>query len=278
MNIYLQIEGATGNLYEYSKEEQEGYKKYEATNKQTGAVTTTFRKYYDKGAFGKLTNITTRESKIGLQLAIALEALNGDNLYLSIQLQDGRGNVSSFATSVIAYMPALVAGKEYRIFPYVIENKEKTRKNYGVSIKIARLSDEAVDDTNLIARLTYEQADKEGNITVPGDIPRIEWGVDFKGSPDADYKKRNSYLWKVMQDNPVGDPNGAGGPRKTFDSTAEPGDNIEAPLVVETPAVKVDKTIANGDKGAMKPSIEFEDAAVTSLAQDMEDDDLVLPF
>jgi hypothetical protein len=286
MNIYLQVEASTGNLFEYSKTEKEGFDKHEALNKKTGTTTVSYRKYHKEGAFGTLLGVSKRQQDMGAvkvdQLAIALEALNGDRLYISMPLFDPKGDIQTYAVSFLSYLPNLKIGTPYRIFPYAIEDKAKNRKNYGVSVKIARLTDNAVDDVNQIPRLRFEIADKDGNITTAGEIPRTQWVMKLD-KVTADNTNRNEYLWKVLMDHQVGEVS-AGSTKKTFDSTAP----ADAPAPVANPVATgtapeataaSTTTIANGSAGTMVPNADFDKTLATAATAEGDDEDEEdLPF
>ena len=129
MAKYLQIEGKAGRVFEYSKAEKEGFEKYESS---TGNVS--YRKYYNKGVYGTLLNVSIRPSKIGEQLQVSVK--NGDE-YVNLQfpLYTEKGNIDSrFAESIIRFLPSLEKGKGYRFYPYAIEQEGTSYMNYGVSV------------------------------------------------------------------------------------------------------------------------------------------------
>lgn len=286
-NIYLQVEGSTGKLYEYSKDPKEGYVEHRYVNK-AGVTSITYRKYHNNGVYGTLLNITTRDSAIGPQLSVAMENAEGDRMYINVPLQDAKSNFANYAQAIIAYMPGLIPGRVYRMFPYVIEDQKKGTKSTGVSFKYARLSDLAVDDNNLPPKLSYEVVDRDGVVTKAGDIPALEWELGVLDNPVANASKRNKYLMSVLKDHPVGDPNIGGGTKKTFDSTAE-GEQT-APPKMESEAKKPEsKETAKAsektaglspnkefDSTAKMPAVEVEDGAPVTSLEDDDDDDL--PF
>lgn len=274
--VYLQLEAGSGNLFEYSKEPKEGFEKHVSINKSTQTETTSYRKYHKEGVFGTLSSFSTRESERGgqkiMELSIVMD--NGDTrFYINFPLKDAKGYIQSYAVAAIAYLPALVEGKAYRIFPYAIPRKDNpTKKNYGVAINFARLSDNAVDKDNKITQLTYEAQSKDGKIT-PGDIPRVIWN-DVAGAMIGDGTNRTVYLWDILQKHSIA---GSGGGVKTFNSTIEAEE--PAPDQKAAPSA-TPKDIATGSGGAMQPNGNFDSTAGTDVQDaviiDEEDDDL--PF
>lgn len=223
--IYLQVENSSGHFFEFSKEEKEGFVKHEYTNKQN-VTKVSWRKYYEYGIFGTLKNITTKDSKIGTQISVCMDDVEGNRYFIQIPLQDSKSNITSFATSLISYMKSLKEGKDYRFQAYVLESEDKkgkTRKNYGVTFRYARLTDNAVDNKNTPKKLTFPRTNKDGKTIEKGDIPAIEWEDGVGDKPVANKSKQNKFLWSHFKENVLGDPNlrGVGYTQNTFDSTSE---------------------------------------------------------
>jgi hypothetical protein len=281
--VYLNVESSTGNLFEYSKEPKDGFDPHEVDGKPT-----TYRRYLKRGVFGKLVNITSKDSPIGPQISVCLDnpqEEGGETRYfLAIPMNDQKGNISSYATALISYMPNLKEGAPYRVFPFTMED-DNGRKNYGISIFHARLIDKAVDKENKIPRLTFEGRDKDGNVTKKGDIPTIEWDEDHTGKPVPDMKKRNKFLWEVYKENRVGDPqlvSGGGSGVKTFNSKEEGGaepaqaKKESAPVKKSEPA-KEPPMKANQEFDSKAAELKKQPEVVTGTAE-ADDDDDDLPF
>lgn len=290
--IYLQVENSTGTLYQYSKTEKEGFSRYEATNPQTKAVTVSYRKYYKEGVFGKLLSITSRDSVMNgatiTQLSIALENEFSDLMFININVLDTKNFITNYAESVLAQLPGLKAweGKVVRVYPYAIEDKERQTKNYGVAFNRSRFSDFAVDKENKPAKLSYTVLNKEdGSVKIQGDIPPIVWET-FLDKLVANKKDRTMYLWNIMKDNTFGSLGGS--TVKTFDSTAEEGDddsNVDnvmsmtpKPVVDATPKSSPSAKPTASGKGAMKPNPEFDVPPTVAETTTAEEDDDDLPF
>jgi hypothetical protein len=228
---FLRLEASTGTFYEHSKEPKEGFERFEATNPQTGQIVVSFRKYHKDGMFGRLTGMHLKENKFNDRtvLTLCISLVDGENRYQAeIPYEDAKGNISSFAESFITYMPGMEKDTAYRVFPYVIEDKEKAdksgkpRKTYGVSVKYARLSDRAVDDENKVPKLQYSSLDKETGEVIKRDVPLIDWKENFKGGATMDKTERNKYLHGVVVENSI-EYAGGGGTKKTFNSKEEQG-------------------------------------------------------
>ena len=202
----------------------------ESKNPQTGQTTVSYRKYHKEGMFGRLQSMFLKENKFNGRtvLSICIGVIDGEDRYqLEIPYEDQKGNIGSFAESFISYMPALQKDTPYRIFPYVIEDKEnldatgKPRKKYGVSVNIARLSDRAVDKENKIPRLLSSYRDKTTKELVVRDIPAVEYKDTHKGTKAADKTASNTYLHKIMEEFTI--QYSGGGAMKTFNSKEEQG-------------------------------------------------------
>lgn len=188
-NFYLQIEYATGKLFEYSKDKKDGF--VEHTNTK-GAVT--YRRYFDKGLYGTLKSIEKRDSNFGEQLNVGVTDVDGNNNYISIPLFDGQNNIATYAEGFIQNLKGLQIGEDYRIFPYAIVTEDGKYTNRGISIKKANLSAQTVSDQ--VEKYTNSYTDKEGKKVV-GDIPAVEWKQKLgKNVPDKDAK--NEFLFNAL--------------------------------------------------------------------------------
>lgn len=294
--FYLQLEASTGSLYEYSKTEKDGFEKHVYVG-QDGVEKISYRRYHNAGIFGILKSVRRREvdmnGKKVLNMSVIMESQEGDTYYIGFPLKNGKGDIQDFAVAVLAYLPNLKEGSPYRFFPYAIEDKETKRKSYGVSIMHARLSDNAVDKTNKIPRLTYEVGDGNGGVKTPGDIPRLEWDV-VMDKPTANAKNRNEYLWNIFKEYEIVGSLSSNSVA-TFNSMEENSSQPEAPAPAPkaeagAPAPAPKKAapsaeapaVADKPKTSMRPSESFEQEAKPAAAPAFEaaddDDDIELPF
>lgn len=274
---YLNLESSTGHLFEYSKEPKEGFEKHEFEKDNVTKVT--YRRYFKHGIFGRLVNITSKETDFGTHMSICMEG-EEEKFFISFPFFTQKSQITDWARTVIAYIPGLEEGKAYRFFPYVIENENertgKKYKNYGCSFRYARLSDQAIDDVNLPPQLTNQFVNKDGEITKEGDIPAIEWEEAPGDKIVANTKKRDKYLWAIFKEQRVGDPtlvSGGSGQKRTFNSKEE-GD--DAP---QTPAPSK-KAPAKESKGSVPaaPPLKEEPKVIAGTAEEDDDDDSELPF
>jgi hypothetical protein len=272
-NVYLELEMSTGKMYQYSKTEQEGYVKVVGQNPQTKKEAVSYRKYYENGIVGDLKGLSVRETDHGKKLSVVLWNEVDDKMYfMSFPLFDQKKSISSFATSIIRYSPALELNTTYRFFPYVIEDeyKGKPQKKYGVSIKWGRVSDGAVDDVNKIPMLTMERTKTLEDGTkevIPGDVPRTEWEEDITGGVTANTKKKDKYLWDTLNAN-LKEFTGGGSTKKTFNSKDPSDVQAEAPKQEEKKAESTP---------AVKPNPDFDTKPEKVTVADEEDED-DLPF
>lgn len=274
-NYFLKIEGSTGICYESSKEPKEGFEKTETKNPQGGTVVS-YRKYMKGGVFGRLEAMYDKEIKWGNKKinSICVVFVDGEDRYsVDIPLYDQKIQITSYAESFISYMPSLEKDKAYRFFPYAIENKDNLdkngnpRKNYGISIAIARLSDRAVDKENKIEKLTYEKYDRVKDEKIPGDIPLIDWELGVDGVTLVPNKgKRSRFLYNKMKEHAI-DFSGSAGGAKTFNSKEE----ADTPLGETTP-------VKEGLKVTTTASAKKSPETVKETVVAGEEDDVDLPF
>lgn len=191
MAKYLQIEGKTGRVFEYSKTEKEGFEKYESS---TGNVS--YRKYYNKGVFGTLLNVSIRDSKIGEQLQVSVK--NGDD-YVNLQfpLYTEKGNIDNrYAESLIRFLPNLEKGKGYRFYPYSIENEETGYNTYGISV-IESPNPEAEEKGEKVEPFLQYSKEPKGE----KEIPNLEWKkVAGKNKPSAvSLEAKDEFLYGYLK-------------------------------------------------------------------------------
>lgn len=188
MATYLQVEYSTGKIFEYSKDEKEGF--VEHTNTKN---VTSYRRFLDKGLYGTITKVEKRDSNFGDQISVTVVDTSGNTNYLSIPLFDGKRNISTFAEGFITNLKGLELNKPYRIYPYSIENEGKSYKTTGVSIKHANLSDMTVSDS--VEK--YTQSYMKDGEEVKGDIPKIEW-KEKMGTSTPDKDAKNEFLYNIF--------------------------------------------------------------------------------
>ena len=266
-NVYLDLEMSTGKLYQYSNVEQDGYTKHVGVNPQTKKESVSYRKYYTEGIVGALKGLSIRETNFGKKLSLALWHDVEEKMYfITLPLFDQNKSISSFATSVIRYSPNLSFDEVYRIYPYVVENEYKGQiiKKYGVSIKWSRTKDNAVDNINAIPMLSVEKtttnAAGEKEI-IKGDVPMKEWEENIDGTPVANTKKRDKYLWEVLNSNLI-EYVGTGTKTPTFNSKED---------------VAEDKKPEEKQK-PVRPSTDFENTPAVAEVDEDDEDDEELPF
>jgi len=255
---YFRLEGSTGLIYVNSKDPKEGHEKKESKNPQTGQTVISYRKYHKEGMFGRLQYMYLKENKFSGRtvLSICIGVVDGEDRYqLEIPYEDQKGNIGSFAESFISYMPQLEKDKPYRVFPYVLEDKDnldangKPRKKYGVSVSVARLSDRAVDKDNKIPRLLSSYVSRETKQLVKRDIPAIVYKENHKGTKTADKTDSNAYLHKVMEEYSIHF-SGSGGAVRTFNSKEETSPEPQSTQQAQPENVTTAKAIvatADGD-------------------------------
>ncbi len=281
-NIYLKIEGSTGLLFEQSKTQAEGFERVEFVNPSTGEKGITYKRYLKEGVFGLLSGVKHKinefESRKIQSIGVALT--NGeDRFFLDIPLLNQKGDIGSYAESFIMKLPFLQEGKAYRIYPYAIDNKDNDRKNYGIAINRAKLSDNAIDKVNKIQTLTRTRIDKETKEVIPGDVPAVDWQESFDGKLKPNSDKKNAALFKVFQDNLI-EFKGGGSNVKTFNYKEEEEQDEVQPKkqeeVVEkaTPSKEQKQTPKNPGGAAAQPNTAFDTKG--GFTPDEDDDDL--PF
>jgi len=101
-NKYLQIEFKSGNLFEYSKEQKEGFEEHKNSK---GNVS--YRKYYKEGIFGVYKGTTLRDTDFGKEVSIFMVDGNGDNNFISFPLFDQSKNIAAYAESLITVLPSM---------------------------------------------------------------------------------------------------------------------------------------------------------------------------
>ncbi len=194
MAIYLQIDYSSGNIFRYSKSEQEGYEPHTNTK---GVVS--YRQIFKKGLYGKLKGVTLRESDFGKEVSLAIEDKTGEMNYLNMPLFDAKKNLASYAESFITVLPSLKVGNPYRFYAYNIKEEGQKYSKVGISVLPANLEAETADKEAKLPKLTYTYT-KDG-VEVKGDVPAILWEEDFDGSKSMNAKAKNKYLYDILTSN-----------------------------------------------------------------------------
>jgi len=191
-NIYLQVDYKTGNIFQFSKTNQEGYESHINTK-----GTESWRKIYKKGLYAKLEGVSIRDTDFGKEISLYTKVANGDTAYLNFPLLDQKKNLASYAESLITVLPSLKIGESYRFYPYNIKGENDKYANVGVSVVLANLATESViEGAEKPKRLSYTYT-KEG-VEVKGDIPAVIWEEDFDGSRTMNSKAKNKFLYDIL--------------------------------------------------------------------------------
>jgi hypothetical protein len=189
-NVYLQVEFKSGNLFEYSKDQKDGFEEHVNTKNKIS-----YRRYIKEGVYGVYRGTVVKESPFGKEVSIHMIDENQVNFYITIPLFDQSKNISSYAEDYIATLPAMEMNYVYRIFPYSLENDG--RKRYGVSVRHADMHDKTVREDYILDKLTFSYTKKNGE-SFEGDIPEIVWEEDYDGSMKKNCTERNKYLYNVL--------------------------------------------------------------------------------
>lgn len=197
-NIYLQVEFKTGNLFEFSKEEKEGFEEHKNSK---GVVT--WRKYYKEGAYGIYRGTSIFDSNFGKEVSIHLVDAEGNNCYIKLPLFNQDKSIAPYAESFITVLPAMEKDFVYRVFPYAMEKEGTKYKNYGVSVMHADMFEKTVRSDYPLERLSYSYTTKDGE-KVEGDIPEAIWEEAADNSKVKNSRERDKYLYKVLEENATG--------------------------------------------------------------------------
>lgn len=197
-NIYLQVEFGTGNLFEYSKEEKEGFEEHKSTK-----GTVSWRRYWKEGVYGIYRGTSIFESNFGKEVSIHLVDVNGDNVYIKLPLFTQDKAIAPYAESFITVLPAMEKDFVYRVFPYAMEKEGTKYKNYGVSVMHADMDERTVRSDYPLERLKYSYTKKDGE-KFEGDIPEAVWEEAADGSKVKNSRERDKYLYKVLEENATG--------------------------------------------------------------------------
>lgn len=188
---YTQLEYGSGRLFEYSKEEKEGYEKHVSTKGNTS-----YRKYYDEIS-GELGSVSIYDGKFGKQLSFNIK--NGDDVfYVPFDIRTDKGNVNTYCESVTRLLPNLEKGDNITLRGYNFTPEGERYAKVGVSIK--------KDGEKVEPALSYSYY-KDGKL-VEGDVPAIKWTKEIdpldkseKNVPDPETvkAKNNFFFTKIAE-------------------------------------------------------------------------------
>ena len=184
---YLQLEFSTGLFFKYSKNEEQGYEKHVSTKGNTS-----YRKYFKDGITGVLESASVYEGSFGNQ--ISLNVKNGNDVYyVPVDIADQKGNVDTYAESLIKFLPQLEKGMNIAVRGYNFTPEGDKYAKIGISV--------SVDGQKLKANMSNAYFNKEG-VLVPGDIPAVAWKKDAlgKNKPTAvSLEAKNDFLLEVLK-------------------------------------------------------------------------------
>lgn len=183
---YLQLDFTSGNFFSYSGQEKEGYEKHVSSKGNES-----YRKWYNKGITGKLDSVSIYDGKFGQQISMNIK--DGDEVYyVPVEIADQRGNVATYAESLIKLLPALNKEDNVEVRGYNFVPEGEKYAKIGMSIK--------VNGEKVKGQLTNAYY-KDGNL-VDGDIPAIEWKKNAlgKNKPSAtSLEAKDDYLLEVLK-------------------------------------------------------------------------------
>ena len=184
---YLQLEFSTGLFFKYSKNEEQGYEKHVSTKGNTS-----YRKYFKDGITGVLESVSVYEGSFGNQISLNIK--NGNDVYyVPVDIADQKGNVDTYAESLIKFLPQLEKGMNIAVRGYNFTPEGDKYAKIGISI--------SVDGQKLKANMSNAYFNKEG-VLVTGDIPAVAWKKDAlgKNKPTAvSLEAKNDFLLEVLK-------------------------------------------------------------------------------
>ena len=184
---YLQLEFSTGLFFIYSKDEKQGYDKHTSTK---GNVS--YRKYYKDGITGILESVSIYEGKFGNQISMNIKD-NNEIYYVPVDIADQKGNVDTYAESLIKFLPQLEKGMNVTVKAYNFIPEGDKYPKIGISL--------AINGEKVKSEMTNAYYNKEGEL-VGGDIPAMAWKKDAlgKNKPTAvSLEAKNDYLLEVLK-------------------------------------------------------------------------------
>ena len=184
---YLQLEFSTGLFFKYSKNEEQGYEKHVSTKGNTS-----YRKYYKEGITGVLESVSIYEGSFGNQISLNIK--NGNDVYyVPVDIADQKGNVDTYAESLIKFLPQLEKGMNIAVRGYNFTPEGDKYAKIGISV--------SVNGQKIKANMSNAYFNKEG-VLVPGDIPAVAWKKDAlgKNKPTAvSLEAKNDFLLEVLK-------------------------------------------------------------------------------
>jgi hypothetical protein len=184
---YLQLEFGSGLFFDYSKDEKQGYEKHTSTKGNMS-----YRKYYKDGIIGILESVSIYEGKFGNQISMNIK--NGDDVfYVPVDIADQKGNVDTYAESLIKFLPQLEKGMNISVKGYNFTPEGDKYSKIGISF--------SVDGVKIKSEMTNAYMNKDG-VLVAGDIPALVWKKDAlgKNKPSAvSQEAKNDYLLGVLK-------------------------------------------------------------------------------
>lgn len=184
---YLQLEFSTGLFFIYSGEEKQGYEKHTSSK---GNIS--YRKYFKDGVSGVLESVSIYDGKFGKQISMNIK--NGDDVYYTpVDITDQKGNVDTYAESLIKLLPKLEKGMSLVVKGYNFIPEGDKYAKIGISI--------SVNGEKLKSNITNAYYNKEG-VLVNGDIPALVWKENALGKkkPSASSQEaKDDYLLEVLK-------------------------------------------------------------------------------
>ena len=184
---YLQLEFSTGLFFKYSKNEEQGYEKHVSTKGNTS-----YRKYFKDGITGVLESASVYEGSFGNQISLNIK--NGNDVYyVPVDIADQKGNVDTYAESLIKFLPQLEKGMNIDVRGYNFTPEGDKYAKIGISV--------SVNGQKIKANMSNAYFNKEG-VLVPGDIPAVAWKKDAlgKNKPTAvSLEAKNDFLLEVLK-------------------------------------------------------------------------------
>ena len=184
---YLSLDFSSGNFSSYSGQEKEGYEKHTSSK---GNVS--YRQWYKDGVIGKLDSVSIYDGKFGQQISMNIQ--NGNEVYyVPVEIADQRGNVATYAESLIKLLPALNKKDSIEVRGYNFVPENESYAKIGISIKI----------NGVKVKGTLTNAYYKAGKLVEGDIPAIEWKENALGKkkPSAvSLEAKDEYLLGVLKE------------------------------------------------------------------------------